>query len=289
VSAGVSHGNFLDRLKESGLLSAEELDRAINSISSSTGDESGRPSLAQSLVDAGVLTSFQLEAVCRSAFAELRIGNYDVLDRLGAGGMGTVFKARHRRMKRVVALKLLSRTMAQDATFLQRFQREVETIARLSHPNIVMAFDADEAEAGPFLVMEYVNGPDLDTLVQKQGPFPVLAAVDCILQAARGLEYAHGQGIIHRDIKPANLMRDVSGVVKVTDLGLARFSRLAGGAGSAPAGGITQAGGIVGTADYMPPEQSLDPRASTTARISIVWAPPSTISYSASLPIKAKA
>jgi serine/threonine protein kinase/DNA-binding response OmpR family regulator len=200
-----------------------------------------------------------MEAVSRGAFSELRIGNYDVLDRLGAGGMGAVFKARHRRMKRIVALKVLSRTMAQDATFLQRFQREVETIARLSHPNIVMAFDADEAEAGPFLVMEFVNGPDLASVVQKQGPLNVSAAVECILQAARGLEYAHGQGIIHRDIKPANLMRDASGVVKVTDLGLARFSALAGGTGATPSGAITQAGGIVGTVDYMPPEQSLDP------------------------------
>lgn len=249
MSVGVSQESFLDHLKESGLLSAEELDRALNELSNSGLDKT-RP---QALVDAGVLTSFQMEAISRSAFAELRIGNYDVLDRLGAGGMGTVFKARHRRMKRVVALKVLPRTLAQDATFLQRFQREVETIARLHHPNIVMAFDADEAEIGPFLAMEYVNGPDLASLVQKQGPFTVSAAVDCILQAARGLDYAHSQGIIHRDIKPANLMRDVNGVVKVTDLGLARFGTVA------PSGAITQAGGIVGTVDYMPPEQSLDP------------------------------
>lgn len=259
MSVGISHDNELERLKESGLFSAEELDRAINSISHSFPNDSSRPSLGQALIDAGVLTGFQMDAISRGAYSELRIGNYDVLDRLGAGGMGAVFKARHRRMKRIVALKVLSRTMAEDATFLQRFQREVETIAKLTHPNIVMAFDADEAEAGPFLVMEFVNGPDLASLVQKQGPFTVSAAVDCILQAARGLEYAHRQNIIHRDIKPANLMRDATGVVKVTDLGLARFSALAGGAGSASGGAITQAGGIVGTVDYMPPEQSLDP------------------------------
>jgi serine/threonine-protein kinase len=257
VGVGISQQNFLDRMKESGLLPAEELDRALNALSASA--SAPLPSLEQALVEEGVLTGFQVEAINRSAYAELRIGNYDVLDRLGAGGMGTVFKARHRRMKRVVALKVLSRSMAQDATFLQRFQREVETIARLSHPNIVMAFDADEAEAGPFLVMEYVDGPDLASVVQKQGPFTVSAAVDCILQAARGLEYAHGKNIVHRDIKPANLMRDVSGVVKVTDLGLARLSSLAIGPESTPSSSITQAGGIVGTADYMPPEQSLDP------------------------------
>jgi serine/threonine protein kinase/DNA-binding response OmpR family regulator len=257
MSVSVSQDNLLSCLKESGLLSGEEFDRAARALLSSSDTIGESP--AQKLVDAGLLTPFQMEAVSRGAFSELRIGNYDVLDRLGAGGMGTVFKARHRRMKRIVALKVLSRAMAQDATFLQRFQREVETIARLSHPNIVMAFDADEAEAGPFLVMEFVNGPDLTSVVQKQGALNVSMAVECILQAARGLEYAHGQGIIHRDIKPANLMRDASGVVKVTDLGLARFSALAGGPGQSPGSAITQAGGIVGTVDYMPPEQSLDP------------------------------
>ena len=122
--------------------------------------------------------------------------------------MGTVFKARHRRMKRIVALKVLSRTLAADESFVQRFQREVETIACFSHPNIVMAYDADEAEVGHFLAMEYVEGEDLASLLAKRGSLSVAVAVDCVLQAARGLEYAHSQGIIHRDIKPANLLRD---------------------------------------------------------------------------------
>src|SRR5208282_1368677 len=106
----------------------------------------------------GKLTPFQAVAVCERRFEELVIGNYQVLDRLGAGGMGTVFKARHRRMKRIVAIKVLSRGLAKDESFVQRFQREVETIARFTHPNIVMAYDADEAEAGHFLVMEFVDG-----------------------------------------------------------------------------------------------------------------------------------
>src|SRR5204862_7060000 len=138
-------------------------------------------------------------------------------DRLGAGGMGTVYKARHRRMKRVVAVKVLSRKIAESEHFVQRFQREVEAVARLSHPNIVMAHDADEAEAGHFLVMEFVNGRDLATEAQQRGPLPVAEAVDYILQAARALDYAHNQGIIHRDIKPANLLRDASGLVTVAD------------------------------------------------------------------------
>jgi serine/threonine protein kinase len=252
ISEGFAAQELLDCLKASELLSAEDFERASQAASD---PKASGFSLAQSLVSAGILTPYQAEAASKRRHAELRIGNYDVLDRLGAGGMGTVFKARHRRMKRIVALKVLSRSLAEDESFVQRFQREVETIACFAHPNIVMAYDADEAEVGHFLAMEYVEGQDLASLLAKQGPLSVSVAVDCILQAARGLEYAHSQGIIHRDIKPANLLRDSAGTVKVTDLGLAR---LANAAGSTGAGSITQAGSILGTVDYMPPEQAMD-------------------------------
>jgi CheY-like chemotaxis protein/tRNA A-37 threonylcarbamoyl transferase component Bud32 len=249
VNETIGVPELLDRLRESMLLSAEEMERAVTVAGSAAAD--GR-SLARALVAAGLLTAYQAEAVCQGKYAELRIGNYEVLDRLGAGGMGTVFKARHRRMKRIVALKVLSRSLAKDDTFVRRFQREVETIARLAHPNIVMAHDADEDDAGPFLVMEYVSGQDLASLVQQGGPLAVRAAVRGIVQAARGLEYAHGQGIIHRDVKPANLLCDAAGIVKVTDLGLARLNN------PGALEGITQAGGVMGTVDYMSPEQAVD-------------------------------
>jgi serine/threonine protein kinase len=241
-------------LKESKLLTADEIDHAVKTATSAPGDIRG---LVRSLSAAGVLTEFQMEAVTTRRLQDLLIGNYDVLDRLGAGGMGTVFKARHRRMKRIVALKVLSRSLSKDDTFVQRFQREVETIARLTHTNIVMAYDADEAEVGHFLVMEFISGNDLSSVVQKQGPFTLPAAISCALQTARGLEYAHGQGIIHRDIKPANLLRDAQGVVKITDLGLARLNAANDPTGVS-GGGLTQAGGILGTVDYMSPEQALD-------------------------------
>ena len=172
---------------------------------------------------AGQLTVFQADALLAGRLPELCIGNYIVLDRLGAGGMGTVFKARHRRMKRIVALKILSRESAGQSSFAQRFQREVETIAQLTHPNIVMAFDADEAQSGLYLVMEFVDGRDLGSEVAAGGPLSTADATDCTLQAARGLAYAHHHGVVHRDVKPANLLRDAAGLVKVADLGLARL------------------------------------------------------------------
>lgn len=238
----ITREEFARTLEESGLSNLKEM----RNVPGSDG-----ALLAQTLVEEGKLTNYQVEALLARRFDDLVMGNYEILDRLGSGGMGAVFKARHKRMKRIVALKVLSKDVARSDTFLQRFQREVETIARLTHANVVMAYDADEAASGPFLVMEFVDGCDLASEVSKVGPLSVADAVDGILQAARGLEYAHAQGIVHRDIKPANIMRDASGVMKVADLGLARLSETGNQS-------LTQAGGIVGTVDYMPPEQALD-------------------------------
>jgi serine/threonine protein kinase len=253
MSTTLSREEFLRNLIDSTLLSEEEIVAALEPLGQ-TALESCE--LAERLIAAGKLTRFQADALRKRRFEELVIGNYQVLDRLGAGAMGTVYKARHRRMKRVVALKLLSREIAKSAKLVLRFQREVEAVARLNHPNIVMAHDADEAEAGHFLVMEFVNGRDLATEVQLRGRLPLAEAVDCIIQAARGLGYAHEQGVIHRDIKPANLLRDVTGVVKVADLGLARFND-AFGRPAEEMSALTQAGTIMGTVDFMSPEQAL--------------------------------
>ncbi len=253
VYEGLTRQEFLHSLRDSRLLSTEELARVA-----SANPDADTLVLASTLVASGILTAYQMEAVCQQKAAGLLVGNYEILDRLGAGGMGTVFKARHRRMKRIVALKVLSRSLSSDETFVKRFQREVETIAQLSHPNIVMAYDADEDAAGHFLVMEFVSGADLASLVHKQGPFEVAAAVNAIVQAARGLEYAHRQGIIHRDIKPANLLRDGNGVVKVTDLGLARIATNNALGEQTTDCSLTKVGGIMGTTEYMPPEQAVD-------------------------------
>jgi serine/threonine-protein kinase len=251
----ISPEEFVQNLSDSGLFGPEDVRTAVEAVPSATTVPDGRV-LAGHLVGLGKLTPYQADAVLQRRFEDLRIGNYEVLARLGQGGMGTVFKARHRRMKRVVALKVLAREAAGHGSFAQRFQREVETLAQLNHPNIVMAFDADESEIGCFLVMEFVNGRDLASEVQHGGPLSVADAVHCILQAARGLAYAHAQGIIHRDVKPANLLRDAAGLVKVADLGLARLS--SPGDDPTASSSLTLAGGIVGTTDFMPPEQALD-------------------------------
>jgi phosphate ABC transporter phosphate-binding protein len=252
-SYAVSREQFLQNLMDSGLSIVGELHRILGSTTE-TGDADGE-SLARQLVRGNELTAFQANAVLEGTYADLRIGSYEVLDLLGKGAMGTVYKARHRTMKRMVAIKVLAPDVARRSTFAQRFQREVETLAQLSHVNIIMAFDAGEAPAGPFLVMEFVQGRDLASEVKATGPLSVADAVDCVLQAARGLEYAHDRGLIHRDIKPANLMRDARGVVKVADLGLARI-RTAHAVETESV--LTQAGGMVGTVDYMAPEQAVD-------------------------------
>jgi serine/threonine protein kinase len=150
------------------------------------------------------------------------LGAYVLEESIGAGGMGRVYKAVHQRMQRTVAIKVLAPRWLGCEEARQRFRREVESAARLSHPHIVTAFDAGEAGGHHYLVMEYVPGRNLAEVVKQAGPLPVEAALDYVLQAARGLEHAHDKGIIHRDIKPWNLLLDDSGTVKVLDMGIAR-------------------------------------------------------------------
>lgn len=145
-----------------------------------------------------------------------------------------MFKARHRYMARVVALKTLPGTLADTPEAVARFQREARAAARLDHPNIVTAFDADECDGVPFLAMELVEGTDLAMLVRQKGPLPVEQAVDAVRQATEGLACAHTQGIIHRDIKLSNLLLDNQGTVKVLDLGLARPVQTAQESGDQP-------------------------------------------------------
>ncbi len=168
--------------------------------------------------------------------------------------MGAVYKAEHRLMERVVALKVMNRALVASETTVDRFRREVKAAARLSHPNIVAAYDAEQAGAVHFLVMEYVEGTDLARWLAAHGPLPADEACDYIRQAALGLQHAHEHGMIHRDIKPHNLMRTPDGTIKVLDFGLARLAAEVGAAAS----GVTGQGTLLGTVDYLAPEQADD-------------------------------
>lgn len=255
-------------------MSVEVLQRTLVDATLLTGEEmrsllrrrrSAEPltaaTLARELVQQGMLTTFQLNLIAAKRTKELILGKYLLLDEIGAGGMGRVFKARHRRMDRVVAVKVLADRLVNTQRAVDRFHREMRAIARLSHPNIVTAYDADESGGRHFLVMQYVDGQDLATLVRAQGPLTPGQVINCVMQAAFGLEYAHQRGTVHRDIKPGNLLVDRQGTLKVLDLGLALMRSDEHEAGLSMTTELTGQGMVMGTVDYMAPEQALDTHA----------------------------
>lgn len=207
---------------------------------------------AARIVEDGKLTHYQSQVLLQGKGTSLAFGNYVLTQQIGVGASGYVFQAKHKHSGRLVAIKILSKAFAQDEKALKRFQREIEAAGRLAHPNIVQSFDAGELNGQHYLVMEFVDGSDLTTIVKDNGVFTVDAAINTIKQAAAGLQYAHEQGVIHRDIKPRNLLQDKNGGVRLLDMGLVRLSD--GG------DSLTATQQVMGTVDYMSPEQALDPK-----------------------------
>ena len=241
------------QLLDSGIVSVAELDKLDVAPQA---EPSVIRELTDTLVQDGRMTAFQQRRLLSVDEGPLLVGQYLLMDRIGEGGMGTVFRGLHRRMQRVVALKLLHPKPEGSGDSIDRFLQEVRAAGRLNHPNIIAAYDAGECDCGHFLIMEYVDGADFKEILSQSGRLNVTQAIDVIRQVAQGLQYAHDQGVIHRDIKPANLMRDVSGTVKIADLGLARLT--SGVHWDDPDSQLTQAGMVSGTVDYMSPEQARD-------------------------------
>jgi serine/threonine protein kinase len=200
-----------------------------------------------------------LPQVVTSDRPPIMLGQYRLGDRLGRGGMGTVYQAEHLLLKRPVALKLLLPDRTRDPRAVARFRQEMASIGKLSHQNIVTATDAGEVNGVHFLVMELVEGIDLARLVYRCGPLPAAEACEVVRQAAIGLQHAHQAGLLHRDLKPSNLMLSVTGEVKILDFGLARLWSAEGltetERNEEGLFGLTSPGEVMGTADYMAPEQ----------------------------------
>lgn len=251
----LSVDQFFERLAASGLTMADDVRKLLASL-----PEADRPTtgdaLAQVLVERKVLTEFQSHAILEPHGQRLGHGQYVILDKIGEGGMGSVFKALHRHMRREVAIKVLHSDLAETPDALRRFQREMRAGGKLNHPHIVPTLDADQVGDTMFLVMEYVPGTNLALLVGQNGPLPVKQALRYVAHAAEGMAHAHDQGIIHRDIKPSNLLCDEQDNVRVLDLGLARFAA----DGQAQQTQLTGTGELLGTVDYMAPEQALSTR-----------------------------
>jgi eukaryotic-like serine/threonine-protein kinase len=246
----LSAGEFLAALERSGVLPDAKWREVQDRFGQRT-DRDASINLAHQLIAEGTLTEFQARRLLKGKKL-LGFGRYALLDHIGQGGRGRVFKARHRLMDRVVALKVLLPDGALAETAVSRFYREMKIVGMLDHPNVVRAIDADVHEGCPYIVMEYLDGQDLEQVYARRGPLPPDEVIEYMAQAARGLAHAHEKGVIHRDVKPTNVFLLNTGIVKLLDLG---FGELVGMAGKAGNIFDTDEGIVVGTTDFMSPEQ----------------------------------
>lgn len=305
--AALSIDSFVDGLRDSQLLDVAQLEEVVR-LRSRCGDAWA---LAQDLLDREWLTAYQLNQIFQGHAATLTIGPFVILERIGEGGMGQVFKARQKMLSRTVALKVIRKECMNNPKVINRFKREIRAAGQLSHPHIVRAFDADQVNGTYYIAMEYIDGVDLAKYVRDNGPLPINQACEYIRQAALGLQHAFERGMVHRDIKPANLLvakgipserrrssgliqrplnlppkttpgdsgmskadlhRSSSlipraelaelypwGVVKILDMGLARCTDPITGEASTH---LTQLGSVLGTPEYIAPEQARDSHAS---------------------------
>jgi serine/threonine protein kinase len=244
---------LLNRIRRSGIVPADRLDGFLVGLQSGGIDPASPVDMLDRLIAAGLITQFHADKLAAGKYKGFQLGSYLILDQIGTGGMGQVYLAEHARMRRLVALKVLPLFSFDDAVARERFFREARAAGTLDHPNVVRVFDLCQEGKLLYLVMEYVEGVSLQTIVGRYGPLPVATACHYARQVAFGLQHAHELGFVHRDIKPANLLVDRVGVVKILDLGLVRSE-------ADREAGLTKQldNKILGTADYVAPEQAIN-------------------------------
>ncbi|MDA8745629.1 serine/threonine protein kinase [Rubripirellula amarantea] len=240
---------FVKRSLAAGLVELDDLKKVVVSLMADSPHFTPER-LANGLMNAGILTKWQAGKLLVGRSKGFYLGSYRLLRPIGKGGMGMVYLGEHQVMKRQMALKILPPEATDNARRLDRFKEEARACAQLDHPNIVRAYDFAQAGGRHYIVMEYIDGIDLQHLVQRDGVMSTAEALDVLNQACEGLAHAHERGIIHRDIKPANLLLRTDGVLKVSDLGLARI-------------GLSELDHqdnhrLMGTADFVAPEQAIN-------------------------------
>ncbi len=246
---------FLDLVQRSGLVEKDRLQALVALLQKESDGKlpSDVDEVARRFVAENLITPWQCDRLLEGRHRGFFLGRYKLLGQLGAGGMSQVYLGEHVLMQRRVAIKVLPKNRVTDTSYLARFHREARAAASLDHPNIVRAYNVDNDGDIHYLVMEFVDGRDLQQMVKKSGRMEYATAADYIRQAAEGLGHAHSNGLIHRDVKPANLLVDQKNVVKVLDLGLARFTDEDRASLT-----VQYDENVLGTADYLAPEQAID-------------------------------
>lgn len=249
--------DFLQHLQSSGIVDNNQLKTLLDELPEGTNPNDAEP-VAKFLIEKEVISLWQAKKLLQGKNKGFFLGKYKLISLLGRGGMSSVYLAEHVVMKRRCAIKVLPSSRIDDSSYLARFHLEAQAVAALDHPNIVRAYDVDQFQERDttihFLVMEHVSGTNLHELIVRRGPLQPADAAEFIRQAAQGLHHAHEAGLVHRDIKPGNLLLNQNQVVKLLDLGLARFFD----EGDDQSLTIQHDEKVLGTADFLAPEQALN-------------------------------
>jgi len=253
--ATLSVESFIDYVERSDLVEPPLLQLTLDEFKASHGGQlpADADLLASFMIEKKLLTSWQVEKLMERKYRAFFLGKYRILRLIGSGGMSTVYLAEHKLMHRQRAIKVLPKRKVNDSSYLARFHLEAQATAQLDHPNIVRCYDVDNEGDTHYIVMEFIEGKDLNTIVKQEGPLPLELACNYIAQAAEGLYHAHENGLIHRDVKPANLLVESKGIVKILDLGLALFSD-----NERASLTVEHNENVLGTADYLAPEQAVN-------------------------------